>query len=99
ALGGRRARVALVALALAGGPLAAARLAEIIWAGQAPPTWPAALRGSIRSLRQALAAIGAGGQQVITTTPSGYGLAAGVTVDVREVAATLRAAAELAGQG
>ena len=35
------------------------------------PTWPAALRGVVRGLRAALAAIGAGGQLVIATTPAG----------------------------
>ncbi|HEY1643454.1 MAG TPA: BTAD domain-containing putative transcriptional regulator [Streptosporangiaceae bacterium] len=99
ALGGRRARVALVALALSGGPVPAERLAALIWAGEAPPTWPAALRGVIRGLRAALAGIGGGGQQVITTTPVGYGLAAGVTVDMRDLAQTLRAAQGLADQG
>jgi DNA-binding SARP family transcriptional activator/predicted ATPase len=99
ALGGRRARVALVVLALSGGPVPAERLAALIWAGEAPPTWPAALRGVIRGLRAALDGIGAGGQQVITTTPAGYGLAAGVSVDMRDLAQTLRAAADLAGQG
>ncbi len=44
ALGGRRARVALVALALAEGPVPADRLAAVIWADDLPATWPAALR-------------------------------------------------------
>jgi predicted ATPase/DNA-binding SARP family transcriptional activator len=99
ALGGRRARVALVALALSDGPLSAERLAAIIWPDEIPATWSAALRGVIRGLRAALAAIGADGQQVIITTPAGYGLASGVIVGVRVLAATLRAAVELAGQG
>ncbi len=99
ALGGRRARVALVALALSGGPVPAERLATLIWAGEAPPTWPAALRGVIRGLRAALDGIGAAGQQIITTAPAGYGLAAGVTVDVRDLPRALRAAEGLAGQG
>jgi predicted ATPase/DNA-binding SARP family transcriptional activator len=99
ALGGRRARVALVALALADGALPADRLADIIWAGQAPATWPAALRGVIRGLRSALAEVGAGGQAVIVTTPAGYGLASGVDVSARLLPPTLRTAADLAGQG
>lgn len=99
ALGGRRARVALVALALSGGPVPAERLATLIWAGEAPPTWPAALRGVIRGLRAALDGIAAAGQQIITTAPAGYGLAAGVTVDVRDLPRALRAAEGLAGQG
>jgi predicted ATPase/DNA-binding SARP family transcriptional activator len=98
-LGGRRARVALVALALADGALPADRLADIVWAGRAPATWPAALRGVIGGLRSALTAIGAGGPAVIVTTPAGYGLAAGVEVGTRRLPQILRSAAELAGRG
>ena len=99
ALGGRRARLALVALALSPAPLSADRLAAVIWPVEQPPTWPAALRGTIRALRASLAAVGGGGERIIVTTPSGYRLAAGVDVDSRESAATLRAASALAGQG
>ncbi len=99
ALGGRRARLALVALALSAGPLTADRLAAIIWPDQQPPTWPVALRGVIRSMRTALAGIGAGAERVVVTTPSGYGLAADVNVDLHETASVLRAAAVLADQG
>src|ERR1700722_11766802 len=56
-LGGRRARVALAALALTDGPVPADRLAALIWSNAPPPTWPAALRGVIRSLRTALDAV------------------------------------------
>src|SRR6202044_2959520 len=66
-LGGRRARVALAALALTDGPVPADRLAALIWPDAPPPTWPAALRGVIRSLRTALDAIGAGRQRLIVT--------------------------------
>ncbi|HEY1620143.1 MAG TPA: BTAD domain-containing putative transcriptional regulator [Streptosporangiaceae bacterium] len=98
-LGGRRVLVALAALALNEGPLTAERLAAAIWADQAPPTWPVAVRGVIGGLRSALAGIGAGGQRVIATTPAGYALAAGVSVDVRVLAAALREARELAAIG
>lgn len=97
ALGGRRTRLALVALAVAEGPLSADRLAAIIWADQQPPTWQAALRGVIRSVRTALASIGADG--AIVTTPSGYALAQEVEVDLIQAAATLRVASALAEQG
>jgi predicted ATPase/DNA-binding SARP family transcriptional activator len=99
ALGGRRARLALVALALTAAPLTADRLAAIIWTDQQPPTWPAALRGVIRSLRTALVSAGAGGERVVITTPSGYGLAAEAEVDLHQTASVLRAAAALADQG
>jgi hypothetical protein len=98
-LGGRRVRVALVALALADRPLPADRLADVIWAGHPPVTWPDALRGVIRSLRSALAVIGAGDQQVVATVPAGYQLAAGVQVDLRAAVAAVREAGELARQG
>ena len=99
ALGGRRARVALVALALAAGPVPADRLAAAIGADDLPATWPAALRGVVRGLRSALAAIGAGGQLVIATTPAGYRLAQGTEVDVRAAAAAVDSAVRLTGQG
>ncbi len=99
ALGGRRARVALAALALADGPISADRLAAILWSDQPPPTWPTALRGVIRGLRAALTEIGAGGQRVIATTPAGYGLASDVAVDLRDAVSVLRVAAALADQG
>jgi len=99
ALGGRRARVALVALALAGRPVSADSLAAVIWAQQPPPTWPAALRGIIRGLRECLAAIGADGRQLVVTVPSGYALAPGVEVDLRQAEDILREVAALAGWG
>ena len=98
-LGGRRARVALAVLALTDGPVPAERLAELIWSGAPPRTWPAALRGVIRSLRTALAAIQADGQRLITTTPSGYRLAPGARVDLDLAESALAEAAMLAGQG
>ena len=82
ALGGRRVRVAIVALALAEGPISAERLATMIWAGNPPPSWGAALRGVIRALRTAVAPIGIGPQQLVATVPAGYVLADGVTTDV-----------------
>ncbi len=97
-LGGRRARVALTALALADGPVPAERLAELIWSGAPPRTWAAALRGVIRSLRTSLAAVEAGGQRLIATTPAGYCLAPGARVDLDLAEAALAEAATLAGQ-
>ncbi|HEY0934697.1 MAG TPA: BTAD domain-containing putative transcriptional regulator, partial [Trebonia sp.] len=99
ALGGRRARVALVALALSGGPVPAERLATLIWGDTLPPTWQAALRGVIRGLRVACAAAGGGDQQVIVTVPSGYRLADHVVVDVRSAGEDVRRAAALLRQG
>ncbi len=78
ALGGRRARVALVALALADGP-GARRPAGRPHLGRGRPGHLArrAARGRSAGLRAALAAIGAGGQRVIATTRPGYRLAPG----------------------
>jgi predicted ATPase/DNA-binding SARP family transcriptional activator len=98
-LGGRRARVALAALALTDGPVPADRLAALIWSNTPPPTWPAALRGVIRSLRSSLDAVQAGGQRLIATTPSGYCLAPGASVDLDLAEAALAEASALAGHG
>jgi predicted ATPase/DNA-binding SARP family transcriptional activator len=99
ALGGRRARVALVALALAGQPVPADRLADIIWGDDLPATWHVALRGVIRGLRLACAALGGGEQELIATAPSGYQLAVGVEVDIEVAAEDLMAATGLLAQG
>ena len=75
ALGGRRGRVALVALALAEQAVPAERLAAMVWSDEPPATWPVALRGIVSAIRSAAAAIGLGEQRLIETTPSGYALA------------------------
>ncbi len=82
ALGGRRARVALVALALSPQPIPADRLADIVWSDAPPPTWQPALRGVIRALRTALQPIGLGEQRLITTEPAGYALASRTETDI-----------------
>ena len=99
ALGGRRGRVALVALALSGGHVPADRLAAAIWADALPVTWQTALRGVVRGLRSACAPAGGGGQRLVATTPSGYRLADGVTVDVGRAARDVRRAAALLAEG
>ena len=99
ALGGRRARVVLVALALADGSVSADRLARLVW-GEAPPsTWPVALRGLVRGLRAVCAPAGGGDQHLIATVPSGYQLAADVRVDVVQAAHDVTRAAELLAEG
>ncbi len=92
ALGGRRVRLAIVALALADGPIPSERLASMIWGEDLPPSWKPALRGLIRSIRTAVAGLGDDAQQLVTTEPSGYSLGPGVEVDVRDAAAALEAA-------
>ncbi len=99
ALGGRRARVALVALALSGGYLPADRLAAIIWGDNLPPTWQPALRGVVRGLRSACAPVGGGDQRLIVTAPSGYRLADDAVVDTEHAAAQVRQAAVLLAEG
>jgi DNA-binding SARP family transcriptional activator len=94
-LGGRRAQVVLVALALERRAVPSERLAAVVWAGDPPVTWPAALRGVVRELRTALEPIGGGGQRVIATESPGYRLAAGVRVDVAAAAQAIREAASL----
>ena len=74
------------------------RLAAIIWPGDAAADLAGrAARGRSAALRTALAGIGAGGQQVIVTTPVGYALAPGVEVDLRAAGGALRSA-ERAGR-
>ena len=92
ALGGRRARVALVALALADHPTPAERLAAMVWPLQPPPTWQPALRGVIRALRTALAPLDLGEQRLIVTVPAGYALADDAATDLRLAAADLTSA-------
>jgi predicted ATPase/DNA-binding SARP family transcriptional activator len=99
ALGGRRARLVLAALALAGHSLPAERLAAVVWPEERPATWPVALRGVVRSLRTALAPAGADGSSLILTTPAGYALAHGTTVDVGLAAESIRKAQELVESG
>ncbi|MGI8878978.1 MAG: ATP-binding protein [Jatrophihabitans sp.] len=94
-VGGPRVRTALVALALAEHPLAPDRLAAMVWGEDPPPTWPDALRGLIRSIRTAGAAVGLGGQALVVTTGNGYRLAADVEVDLRVDAAALHTAEHL----
>lgn len=94
-LGGRRAHIILVALAVDPTVVPSDRLAELIWGRNPPPTWPAALRGVVRGLRQAIEPA-CGGRPVIVTEPRGYRLAAGIGVDVAEAGPALdRAAAAL----
>jgi predicted ATPase len=99
ALGGRRARVTLVALALAGQQLSADRLASIIWGDDLPATWHVALRGVVRGLRTACAPLGGGEQQLIATASAGYRLAPGVEIDVDIAAEALGQARDLIAQG
>jgi predicted ATPase/DNA-binding SARP family transcriptional activator len=95
-LGARRAHIVLAALALSpAATVSSERLAGLIWGQDAPPTWPTALRGVVRGLRQALEPVGGGAQQVIVTEAGGYRLAAGVDVDVALAGRALERAAEL----
>jgi len=91
-LGGRRVRLAVVALALADGPIPSERLATMIWGDELPRSWKPALRGLIRSIRGAIAPLGASDHALVATTPSGYALGADVNVDVREAGTALESA-------
>ncbi len=98
-LGGRRAHVVLVALALEGGTLSGERLAELVWEGRPPTTWPVALRGVVGRLRSVLRTIGLGDSDLIVTVPGGYRLASGAVVDVDEAVGIIDRADELVRQG
>jgi predicted ATPase len=99
ALGGRRAQVALVALALERGGIPADRLAARIWPDDPPRTWPVALRGVIRAIRSATAEIGGGENRLITTVPGGYRISEGTEVDLVAAESSVRTAIELAAAG
>ncbi len=94
ALGGRRARLAIVALAVADGPVPSQQLATMIWGENLPPSWKPALRGIVRGIRMSIAEIGGPGDQLVVTTPAGYALAPDIAVDVREAATALDVALE-----
>ena len=94
-LGGRRAHLLVAALALEPGPLTAERLAPLIW-DDPPSTWRVAVRGLVGDLRQR---VGRVGPDIVVTTPTGYRLAAGVSVDVAELEATIASAAGLRATG
>lgn len=100
ALGGRRARVVLVALALSNRPVPAETLAEVVWPLDPPATWPVALRGVVSGLRTALAGLDLSGPEdgaaaLIQTTPVGYRLVDGVSVDIVAAAEAVTRAEEL----
>jgi predicted ATPase/DNA-binding SARP family transcriptional activator len=97
-LGGRRAQVALVALTLERSSVTSDRLADMIWAGERPATWQAALRGVIRGLRTVLRQV-SGDQPVILTEPGGYRIASGIEVDLFAAEDAVSAAAELNRRG
>jgi predicted ATPase/DNA-binding SARP family transcriptional activator len=59
----------------------------MIWGDELPPSWKPALRGLIRSIRTAVESLGPKNEQLVLTAPSGYALAPGVEVDVREASA------------
>ena len=98
-LGGRRAHVVLVALAVGDGVVSSERLAEFVWADDPPATWPVALRGVVRGLRLSLEGIGGDRQRVIVTEPRGYRLATDVVVDIRSAERAVHDAGELNRQG
>ena len=67
---GRRDRVVLAALVVHPGvAVSADRLADLLWDGQPPPTWPKVVQGCVVRLRKRL------GSHAIETGPFGYRLA------------------------
>ena len=66
----RRDLVVLLALAVRPGEtLSADRLADALWRGDAPPSWPKVVQGCVLRLRRQF------GTDAIETTPGGYRLA------------------------
>ena len=68
-LGGRPRPRVLAALALEGGTQSGARLAELVWDGRPPATWPVALRGVVGGLRSVLRDGGIDDQALVATVP------------------------------
>lgn len=94
-LGGRRARVVLVALALARGDVTPHRLASVVWGDELPPTWQVALRGVILGIRRSCASVAEDGERLIETASAGYRLARDVEVDFYRAQRDVGRAAEL----
>jgi predicted ATPase/DNA-binding SARP family transcriptional activator len=98
-LGGRRAQLALALLALTPGSVPAEQLADALWGDEPPPTWRAALRGTIRGLRDTLVPIGLGGEALIVTVSGGYALHDAAVVDVAAAAQSRRRGETLLAAG
>jgi DNA-binding SARP family transcriptional activator/tetratricopeptide (TPR) repeat protein len=98
-LSGHRERRVLAALVLdAGRVVPVPRLIDVIWDDDPPATAGKQVRNAVSALRQALR--GAGGGDLIATTPGGYRLATdGCTVDARVFEAGVAAAARAASEG
>jgi DNA-binding SARP family transcriptional activator len=92
AFGGRRARLAFVAVVLAGDrAISRDELAEIVWADGPPATWASALRVAMSKVRAALAELLPDAGDVLVHTPSGYRLEWPATTEVDVDVVTARA--------
>ena len=95
--GGAKPRQILELLCLhRGRPQSAGALADALWGGSPPPSWPATLYGYVGLVRRALQPGLAGRESAVRTTSSGYLLTGSeVRLDI-EVFAGLTAAADRA---
>ncbi|OFE18669.1 hypothetical protein BA895_00160 [Humibacillus sp. DSM 29435] len=97
---GQRARLAIARLALDGGPVTSEQLAHAVWGDRLPPTWRAALRGLVLSLRTAFDQHPTGPVGgAIRTTATGYQLDPAATVDARQIVDHARRAAAARARG
>ena len=83
-------------------PVSRDELADIVWAGCPPPTWPHALRNAVNRARRALDGAGLTGAEVVTAASGCYRLCLppGAVIDVERAAASLQEARQaLAGNG
>lgn len=93
------ARRCLAALALAPGSVTLDGLADALWGDGLPANWKPSLRNVVAKLRQRLEPIGGSSGAVIVTTPTGYRLAAGCTVDVHALLDVVNEAQEALARG
>ncbi len=72
-------------------PVSRDELADVVWDGRPPPTWPHALRNAINRVRRALDGAGLVGGEVLSSAPGSYRLCLPpeAIIDVERAAAAL----------
>jgi len=100
-IGSRQVRLALAFLVVERSrPVSRQELADVLWPGEVPPSWGAAVRGIVSKVRIALTVAGLDGAGLVTNNLGFYQLRlpADAVVDIEEVAESVAAAEEaLAG--
>ena len=84
----------LATLVLRPGAVTLDAIADALWDGALPVNWKPALRNAVAKLRRELDGVGAGGDIVVATTPTGYRLGRGHSVDVHTAVADVDSAVD-----